>query len=275
MALLQVDPEKCQRDGICVAECPVGIIELGPADAVPREVPAAERLCLRCGHCVAVCPQGAMSIAGMRSEACPPIRRELVPSGEQVEQLLRSRRSIRSYLDREIEHGAVERLIDLARYAPTGTNSQQVHWLVVASRAEVQRLAGMAIDWMRHLVKIGDPAASRLPMPRIISAWESGADVICRGAPGLVITHVPQEYPVGPIDCAIALTFLDLAAPSFGFGTCWAGLFMFAIQGWPPLREALAVPPGRTPRAAMMIGYPRFRYHRLPLRKTPVITWQG
>ena len=30
MALFTVDPEKCNRDGICVASCPFSLIEMNP-----------------------------------------------------------------------------------------------------------------------------------------------------------------------------------------------------------------------------------------------------
>ena len=58
MTQLNVDQEKCNRDGLCVEECPARVIRLSPNDAVP--VPAADfaDYCIACGHCVAVCPTG-------------------------------------------------------------------------------------------------------------------------------------------------------------------------------------------------------------------------
>lgn len=41
-----------------------------------------------------------------------------------------------------------------------------------------------------------------------------------------------------------------------------------------PLQKALALPKGHASFGAMMVGYPRHTYHRLPLRNPPVITWQ-
>ena len=37
---------------------------------------------------------------------------------------------------------------------------------------------------------------------------------------------------------------------------------------------ALALPAGHQCFGAMMVGYPQHRYHRLPTRKTPNITWR-
>jgi nitroreductase len=105
--------------------------------------------------------------------------------------------------------------------------------------------------------------------------WETGYDIICRGAPGLVVTYAPKEYGAAHLDSIIALTFLDLAAPSFALGTCWAGFLMMAASHWPPLQQALSLPEGHACFGAMMIGHPKYKYHRLPLREKPDIAWRG
>jgi len=64
MSLFVADPARCQRDGACVAECPVRIIELEAVDRAPSIRPEAEEFCRRCGHCVAVCPHAAVTCAG-------------------------------------------------------------------------------------------------------------------------------------------------------------------------------------------------------------------
>src|SRR5208337_5190217 len=153
------------------------------------------------------------------------------------------------------------------------SNSQQVKWLAVNSREEVQSMSGLAVDLIRHMIAEKHPMAERYRKFGIVKAWEAGIDIITRGAPGLVIASAPKDYRIAQTDSTIALTFLDLAAPSFGLGTCWAGIFMMAASQWPPLQQALALPEGHACFGAMMIGYPKYRYHRLPLRKEADITW--
>lgn len=273
MSHFTINKDKCKRDGICVSECPRLIIELRDDSPVPVPVEGAEELCIRCGHCVAVCPHGAFSLTDMKSEDCPPVRKDMALNVEQAEHFLRSRRSIRSYQDRKIEKEKISKLIDIARYAPTGRNSQMIKWLVINSRESVFSMAGMTIDWMRYMVKENSPIAASYRLEDVIKTWDTGHDIICRGAPGLVIAYAPKAYAAAYVDCAIALTFLDLAAPSFGFGTCWAGFFMMAASHWPPLQRALSLPEGHSTFGAMMIGYPKYKYHRLPLRKEPDIMW--
>jgi nitroreductase len=193
---------------------------------------------------------------------------------EHAEHFLRSRRSIRSFRREKIERDTLSRLIDVARYAPTGTNSQQVRWLVIDSPEGVRELAGMTVDLLRHMIETNDPMARTYGLSGWVAAWEAGADPVLRKASALVVVHAPSEYFLAQVDCAIALTYLDLAAPSFGLGTCWAGFLMLGVAQWPPLRQALALPEGHACFGAMMVGYPKYQYRRLPLRDEAQVTWR-
>ena len=146
MALLTVDPEKCARDGICVAECPARIVEPADEESYPSLIEGGEEFCINCGHCVTVCPRGALSLETMAPEECWPVQKELLPSAEQVDQFMRSRRSIRSYRKEPVDEALLSTLIDVARYAPSGHNSQPVHLLVIDGLDQVQHLAGIVVD---------------------------------------------------------------------------------------------------------------------------------
>jgi nitroreductase/NAD-dependent dihydropyrimidine dehydrogenase PreA subunit len=274
MTLLTVDQKRCKRDGVCIEVCPMKILEFKTKGAFPTLVVGGEEFCICCGHCVAVCPHGAMSHAAMSSQECPPVLEERSLGVEQMTHLLRSRRSIRTYKEEKVKRDVLTRLIDLARYAPSGHNVQPVKWLVIYDREEVQRLAGCVIDWMRYLIKEGSPLASAMHLDRAVATWEAGTDRICRDAPHMIVVHAPMEERTAPAACTLALSHLELAAPSFGLGACWAGHFNAAANSWPPMQEALALPDQHISFGAMMVGYPKFRYRRLPLRKEAAITWR-
>jgi nitroreductase/NAD-dependent dihydropyrimidine dehydrogenase PreA subunit len=274
MPLFVVDPARCKRDGVCVAECPTRIIELTPGDGTPRVPPEAEEFCRRCGHCVAVCQSGAITFDGRRPEELPPVRPGWQLTPEQVAHLLRARRSIRTYAARPVEREVLTKLLDIARHAPSASNRQAVQWLVIYDSALVRHLAGLAIEWMRAGLPSQPPAAQRNAQ-RFIAGWDSGLDMVCRGAPHLLIAGAPADYPWATVDSAIALTYLELAAPSFGLGTCWAGILTNAARQWTPLQDALALPEGIPFCGAVMIGYPRYRYSRLPLRNEARVMWRG
>ena len=152
--------------------------------------------------------------------------------------------------------------------AATGSNRQPVQWLVVHDSDEVHKLAGQVIDWMRHLASENPSGGS---WSRIVATWDAGVDYICRGAPHLIIAHAPKGSST--TDCAIALTYLELAAPAFGLGTCWGGFLNAAANAWPSVQETLSLPEGNISYGVMMVGYPKYEYHRLPLRNEAEIIW--
>jgi nitroreductase len=53
-----------------------------------------------------------------------------------VDEAIRSRHSVRSYLDRPVPRGTIEHILDVARYAPSGTNTQP--WLVYVLGSEAK-----------------------------------------------------------------------------------------------------------------------------------------
>ena len=111
-------------------------------------------------------------------------------------------------------------------------------------------------------------------LDRLVAAWDAGRDLICRDAPHLIVTHAPKDDVTAPSACTLALAYLELAAPAHGLGACWAGYLHMAALHWQPLQEALALPAGDAFCGALLVGEPRYRYHRLPTRREPAITWR-
>lgn len=274
MDLFTVDKDKCKRDGICANECPARVIEISRPDGYPRPAGDAADRCINCGHCVAVCPQGALSLQTMKPEECIPVSRELLPRPDQVTHFLVSRRSVRAYQDRPVARETLLSLIDTARYAPSGHNSQPVRWLVIEDKKEVIRLSGLVADWMRQAMKESSELARQYRFDSIVEAWEGGTDRICRGAPHVIAAHAPEALPASQPACFIALTYLELAAYSAGLGACWAGYFNTAANMYPPMREALGLPEGHRTFGTLLVGHPKYYFRRVPLRKEAVITWR-
>lgn len=274
MSLFTINRDKCKRDGICVAECPMGLIEMTGKDAFPSPVEGAGELCVNCGHCVVVCPQGALSLKTTKPEDCFPVQKDLLPGPEQAEHFLSARRSIRTYKKQPVEHDTLSKLIDIACYAPSGHNMQPVQWLVIEDSGEVKRLAGLVVDWMRFMIQEKPEMARPMHMDRIVASWEIGEDRICRSAPHVIVAHSPGTLAIAQSSCTIALTYLELAAFSMGLGACWAGYFNAAANLYPPMTRALGLPEGHQSFGSMMIGYPRYHYHRIPLRNKSVVNWR-
>ncbi len=272
MEIILVDEDLCTRCGTCSAVCPMGIVDAADEDALPGVSEEKAGMCIACGHCEAFCPAQAL-LLNVRPE-----ERAYVPAGAgtlspgDLGIYLQKRRSVRRYTDTLVPRETILQVLDIARYAPSAGNGQPVQWLVVHDPAAVRKIAGLTVDWMKTLVGSSHPMSGYVP--GLIGAWEAGHDVICRGAPHLLVAHIPEENPPASVDAIIALTHFDIAAPAFGIGTCWAGFVAMAAASHEPLRKELGIPAGRVSAYAMMFGYPEHAVHGIPRRKPLQVTWR-
>ena len=179
---------------------------------------------------------------------------------------------MRVYKEQPVEREKLAKLIDIARYAPSGHNGQPVEWLVITDKNEVKQLAELTADWLRWLIKEQPQLASALQAKRVVSGWDSGLDTISRNAPHLIVAHANKDMLAR--DFQIALEYLELAAFSQGLGACWAGYMQGAAAFYPPMVEALKLPEGHQSYGAMLVGYPAHKLARIPLRKKPKIIWR-
>jgi nitroreductase/Pyruvate/2-oxoacid:ferredoxin oxidoreductase delta subunit len=266
--LLEVNKETCNQCGICAAICPNKIISFHE-NSFPSLL-SEDAFCIRCGHCVTACPSSSLKHNEIPLEQCPQIDRTLDITFEQCAQLIKSRRSVRQFKDKKVSEKDIERIIDVARYAPTGGNEQEVQWLVINDSARVKELSVIGADWFRWSIKNNSPFAPMLEP--LLKLQESGHDIFLRNAPAVVVAFAEKNHPLALIECSIALGYFDLTACSLGLGCAWAGFFMFAATSFPPMMAALALPDGYAPYGILMLGYPKYKFRRIPTRKpAPII----
>jgi nitroreductase/NAD-dependent dihydropyrimidine dehydrogenase PreA subunit len=257
-----VDRSICKKDGICVAVCPTRTLALSE-EGYPE---AVGTVCIQCGHCMAVCTSQALTHTELPVGGMLPVAKEQ-PSAEVVDNLLMSRRSIRAFRDKPIERETLEAILDVARRAPTASNNQNLHWIVLNGRERVHELAEACVREMQGTQPM------TLYVQRMIAAWENGLDGILRGATAVVSVCAPQESLWGQADAAIALTHAELAAAARGLGMTWAGILIRVIAASDPVRQWLQVPKGYTVTAAAMLGYGKYKYQRIPPRKPLSAQW--
>ena len=280
---IRFDTDRCNSCGACVEECPVYLVQQPDPDQPPIGVEGAEEACFDCGHCVSVCKHGALSYYGeetgkkLHPDDCVRIDKKLFPTPDQMEHLLKSRRAIRTFRENKpVPVETLEKILDIARYAPTGINLQNVEYSVLKTREEVAGLMHEVYDWMRHVIKNEpDHWASGTFQP-IVDAWENdGIDTPTHYAPALFVAHssAPEAMKASTM-CAIGMTYAELCAPTMGVQTCWCGLLMMALDMWKPLRDYLKVPEENTCHGAMMLGYAKHDYHFQPHRRPATVHWQ-
>ena len=273
MGLIQVDPEKCIKDELCVTVCPSAIIRMNKKTGFPDMIPRADKGCIRCGHCVAVCPVGALTHTEIPLEDCAPLRKEAAVTQEQVVQLLRSRRSIRRFKQQPVEKKDIAQVIQTARYAPSAGNIQPIEWIVISREQDVRHLADLTVAHMRHAIENHDPSTYAPYWPALVAAWDKGMDVVLRSAPAVVIAASSPSKDHGMTDVTLALTYFELAAMPLGLGTCWAGLLHAAMMADETFAEEIPVLKTHPHHYPLMVGYKDIRYQRMPERNPPKIHW--
>ncbi len=274
MPLFTIDPIRCRRCGVCARACPGRLIAQPTSKDYPTPVPEAEAFCIDCGHCVACCPHDALLLSSMALDACPLIDAGRLPDAAAVRQLMQARRSIRSYKKKTVPKRMLQDIIHTARYAPTGSNQQEVSWTVISGPEEVHALATLVADFLREMLPLVADEASATRFRRLLGAWDQGIDRILRNAPHLLVVSAPADVPFAAADCATALGYIELYACALGLGTCWAGYFTAAANAHKPLMDILALPQGQVCYGAVMLGYPTVGYRRIPKRKAAQVVWK-
>lgn len=255
-----VDMEKCTRCGECVKDCPVGIIAL--EDSGPSLIADKVKLCLKCQHCLAICPTAAISVLGRNPDDSQPLTGHL-PAAEEVETLIRGRRSVRRFAPEPVAGETIDRLLRTAAHAPTGRNNLGVLFTVIEDQSTMKQLRDETLAGIREAAE-----AERLPkglefFAGIVKAWDRGADIIFRNAPHLLIVSTPKAGPTPAADGYIALATFELMANSLGLGTMWNGFATWALVDIAPQVGAkLGIPETHELIYAMSFGQPAVQYCR-------------
>jgi len=154
---------------------------------------------------------------------------------------IKDRRSIRKYLPKQVEPEKLNALIEAARLAPSGSNCQDWHFVLVQSEEGRQKVldAGVNQPWM-----------SSAPVFIICVA---GLD---KRAPELCDLKLTAELPHPALkmairDLTIAIEHIVLEAEYLGLGSCWVG----SIDR-DKLHASLGIPENKYILAALTIGYP-------------------
>lgn len=142
------------------------------------------------------------------------------------------RRSIRKYLPKAIPEEDLKAILEAGRQAPSAANRQPWHFVVVREEEQKRKLA--------------EACSGQLWMA------DAGAIIAGLGKP----TVNEKWYPV---DVAIAMENMVLAATALGYGTCWIGAFDEA-----KVKSALGVPDDVRVVALTPLGAPADKPDRRP-----------
>jgi len=142
---------------------------------------------------------------------------------------IRTRKSVRNYLNQTVEEDKLLAILEAGRLAPSASNRQEWRFIIVRNQEVKKKLAKAATN-------------------QSFVAEASIVIVACAETDEHVMRCGQMCYP---IDVAIALDHMTLAAVELGLGTCWIGAFYEN-----EVKQILGIPAEIKVVALMPLGYP-------------------
>ncbi len=147
--------------------------------------------------------------------------------------LLKMRRSVRKYKDKNIDPRTIDDLKEAALRAPSSRGINPWRFVFITDREILTRLS---------------------------RAKEHGSDFIEGARLGVVICADEMESDVWVEDCSIASIILQLAGLSLGLGSCWIQIrnrsYSHDRSSEDYVREVLGLPQGLKVESMIALGYP-------------------
>lgn len=211
MAQIHINQNTCIRCKKCVRICPSALFTLQEDKGI--EVNADD--CISCGHCVAVCPTDSIEHADFPPEKVHTIDRSQLPTADQVELLILSRRSNRAFSKEKVSEELLQRIIEAAHRAPTATNAQEVKMVLVTRPETLKEVSRITIGTFMSIVNlVENPLLKMILKPlmpsgyryvpvfkRLHEEFERGNDGILRGATAAIFS-IPTKKNVSDVRTA-------------------------------------------------------------------------
>ena len=149
-------------------------------------------------------------------------------------EIIRTRRSCRSYKPEQITDEQLNAILEAGTYAPTSRGLQSPFIVAVQNKNLLDCLAKMNAEVM---------GVSTNPY---------------YDAPTYILVFVPAEAPNGIQDASLVLENMMLAAHAQGLGSCWIHREreMFATEEGKELMREWGLPDGLVGIGALALGYP-------------------
>ncbi len=136
---------------------------------------------------------------------------------EALEAIL-TRRSTRKFKEEVPAKELIEKVIEAGRYAPSGSNSQTTHFMVLTDKAELDKIAEIV---QCEFAKMEITEDMYISIKGSINASKNGNYVFHYGAPVFIVVANKKGYGNAMADSACALENMMIAANALDLGSCW------------------------------------------------------
>ncbi len=133
-------------------------------------------------------------------------------------QAILSRRSTRAMSSQLPERKLIEQVIEAGRFAPSGSNSQATHFLVITNGEILNHLAELVRE---AFAKMEADENTYVSLRKSITASKTGKYVFHYNAPVLIVVANKKGYGNAMADSACALENMMIAANALDLGSCW------------------------------------------------------
>ncbi|EOU2056593.1 4Fe-4S dicluster domain-containing protein [Clostridium perfringens] len=271
--MMNVDTSKCIGCTLCMQDCIVSDIEM-----VDGKAHIKNESCIECGHCIAICPKEAVSDSDYDMSKIQEYKKESFDiDSDRLLNFIKFRRSTRLFQNRDVEDEKLEKIIEAGRFTQTGSNLQNVSYVVVKDK--IQELRKIVLETLKSL---GENLLNKETTPENIKRYcymwikmyndfledPNGEDKLFFKAPALII--VKSESTV---NASLAASNMELMTNALGLGTYFSGFLQRASEVNPKINEFLDLKENESLVNCMVIGYPKVKYKRTVPRKEAKITW--
>ncbi|WP_461206679.1 nitroreductase family protein [Clostridium sp. DL1XJH146] len=273
--MFKVNVEKCIGCKQCVKECFPSDIEMVDGKARINNV-----RCFKCGHCIAVCPVDAITTDEYNMEDVVEYDKEKFEIGaENLLNFIKFRRTIRQFKNREVEKEKLSQIIEAGRFTQTGSNMQDVSYIVVKEKLE--ELKELTFDSLKSIgeqmlvnltpetMKVKRYANMWINMGREYRENPEKNDKLFFNAPVVIMVTASSA-----VNGALASSNMELMTNALGLGTFFSGFLVRAAKSNKKINELLDVEEGKEIVTCMVIGYPDVNYKRTVPRKEADISWK-
>ena len=258
---IKVDESRCIHCGQCIKDCFMGCLAFG-SDKIPHYADGIGRGCVGCQHCMAICPTGALSFGGINPDELP---KASYGNPDEVLNLIRSRRSFRSYRQQDVPAEKLELIRQMLAYPPTGANLPDLHFSIIGTREKMDKIREATY---RNVMADRSSMLYRF----CHESYLRGEDMIYRGAPSMILAAVNPRMLAARscefVDPTIALSYTELYAQSLGLGTLWVDAVLEVMMSYPDVLGMTGIPQGYELSFILLLGVPDVKYKRV-VRKEP------
>ena len=264
--IITINKEKCNNCGLCFKDCPSRVLGMQNGEAT-----VMSEKCLKCGHCIAICPKDAFTFSGYDMKEVITYDKKTFGIDEDILlNAIKFRRSVRQYKNKQVEKDTIEKIIEAGRFTPTGSNKQNVRYVIVEK--EIPFFEKEALISMRRLKRLAGIVNKFIKLTSVVSylsARKLEEGFFFHGAPALIFIISEDN-----INASLASMSMELMAESMGLGTVYVRLFTMVANKNKKIRKVLGLGEKENIVTCLAIGHPNVHYMRTVPRKKANIEWR-